>query len=154
MDCSLPGSSVHGIFQARVLEWAAISFSRGSSQPRDQTQVSRTAGRRFTIWAARESSTLHEFECHSCAGAMLIFSVSFQFLQTMPISMGLHSVCVCVCVYTFQIKGHILIWNFICLDTILITFLWFHRHKMISTSDWPEGSTEERGKPLDHSGMT
>ena len=34
MDCSLPGSSVHGIFQARVLEWAAISFSRGSSQPR------------------------------------------------------------------------------------------------------------------------
>ena len=41
MDCSLPGSSVHGIFQAIVLEWTAISFSRGSSQPRDQTQVSR-----------------------------------------------------------------------------------------------------------------
>ena len=40
MDCSLPGSSVHGIFQARVLEWVAISFSRVSSQPRDQTQVS------------------------------------------------------------------------------------------------------------------
>ena len=37
MDCSLPGSSVHGIFQARILEWVAISFSRGSSQPRDQT---------------------------------------------------------------------------------------------------------------------
>ena len=35
MDCSLPGSSTHGIFQARVLEWVAISFSRGSSQPRD-----------------------------------------------------------------------------------------------------------------------
>ena len=35
MDCSLPGSSIHGIFQARVLEWVAISFSRGSSQPRD-----------------------------------------------------------------------------------------------------------------------
>ena len=35
MDCSLPGSSFHGIFQARVLEWVAISFSRGSSQPRD-----------------------------------------------------------------------------------------------------------------------
>ena len=43
MDCSPPGSSVHGIFQARVLEWAAISFSRGSSQPRDQIQVSCTA---------------------------------------------------------------------------------------------------------------
>ena len=35
MECSLPGSSIHGIFQARILEWAAISFSRGSSQPRD-----------------------------------------------------------------------------------------------------------------------
>ena len=48
MNCSLPGSSVHGIFQAIVLEWIAISFSRGSSQPRDQTQVSRTVDRRFT----------------------------------------------------------------------------------------------------------
>ena len=38
-DCSLPGSSVHGIFQARVLEWIAISFSRGSSRPRDRTRV-------------------------------------------------------------------------------------------------------------------
>ena len=45
----LPGSSIRGIFQARVLEWVAISFSRGSSQPRDQTQVSCTAGRRFTL---------------------------------------------------------------------------------------------------------
>ena len=47
MDCSLPGSSVHGIFQARVLEWVAISFARGSSQPRDQTQASLIVGRRF-----------------------------------------------------------------------------------------------------------
>ena len=39
MDCSLPGSSIHGIFQARVLEWVAISFSRGSSQPREWTWV-------------------------------------------------------------------------------------------------------------------
>jgi len=55
MDYSLPGSSVHGIFQTRVLEWVAISFSRGSSQPRDGTRVSRTAGRCFTIWATREA---------------------------------------------------------------------------------------------------
>ena len=47
MDCSLPGSSVHEIFQARVLEWVAVSFSRGFSQPRDQTRVSRIAGRCF-----------------------------------------------------------------------------------------------------------
>ena len=55
MDCSPPGSSIHGIFQARVLEWVAISFSRGSSWPRDWTWVSRIAGRYFTIWAAREA---------------------------------------------------------------------------------------------------
>ena len=39
MDCNLPGSSTHGIFQARILEWVAISFSRGASQPRDRTWV-------------------------------------------------------------------------------------------------------------------
>ena len=53
MDCSLPGFS-HGIIQARVLEWVAISFSRESSPPRDQTLVSCIVGRRFTIWATRE----------------------------------------------------------------------------------------------------
>ena len=54
MDCSLPGSTIHGIFQARILEWVAIPFSRRSSQPRDWTQVSHIVGRRFTIWATRE----------------------------------------------------------------------------------------------------
>ena len=55
MDCSLPGSSIHGTFQASVLEWGAISFSRGISQPRDRTWVSRIAGRCFTVWATREA---------------------------------------------------------------------------------------------------
>ena len=55
MDCSLPGSSVHGIFQARIPEWVAISFSRRSSRPRDWTRVSHIIGRRFTIWATREA---------------------------------------------------------------------------------------------------
>ena len=54
-DCSSPGSSVYVILQARILEWGAISFSRGSSQPRDWTQVSFTTGRCFTIWATREA---------------------------------------------------------------------------------------------------
>ena len=54
MDCSLPGSSIHGILQARILAWVAISFSRGSSPPRDRTWVSRIVGRRFTVWATRE----------------------------------------------------------------------------------------------------
>ena len=49
MNCSPPGSSVHEIFQARVLEWVAISFSRGSSQTRDQTWLSHIAARRFII---------------------------------------------------------------------------------------------------------
>ena len=48
MDCRLPGSSIHGISQARILEWVAISFSRGSSQPRDQTPVSCIADGFFT----------------------------------------------------------------------------------------------------------
>ena len=61
MDCSLPGSSIHEIFQARVLEWAATSFSKGSSRPRDRTRVSHIAGRRFTVWATRESG-LNELE--------------------------------------------------------------------------------------------
>ena len=54
MGCNLPGSSVHGIFQARVLEWVAISFPTGSSRPRDRTCVSHIVGRPFTVWATRE----------------------------------------------------------------------------------------------------
>ena len=50
MDCSLPGSSLHGVLQARVLEWVAISFSRGSSQPRDRTWASCIPGRHFNLW--------------------------------------------------------------------------------------------------------
>ena len=49
VDCALPGSSVHGILQARILEWVAISFSRGSSRPRDRTQFSHIEGRRFNL---------------------------------------------------------------------------------------------------------
>ena len=55
MDCSLPGSSVNGIFQARILDWVAIPFSSGSSQPRVQTWVSCITGRFFTICATREA---------------------------------------------------------------------------------------------------
>ena len=55
MDCSPPGSSVHGILQVRKLERVAIPFSRGSSQPRDRTRVSCTAGGFSTLWATREA---------------------------------------------------------------------------------------------------
>ena len=69
--CSLSGSSVHGIFQARVLEWIAISFSRVSSWPRNQTRVSRIAGRCFTIWATREAK-------EACLGQGVFFFFLYQ----------------------------------------------------------------------------
>ena len=55
MDCHPPGSSVHGISQARILEQVAIPFSRGSSRPRDPTWVSHAAGRVFTVGVTREA---------------------------------------------------------------------------------------------------
>ena len=58
-DCSLPGFSAHGILQARILEWTAIPFSKGSFQPRNPTQlVSCTASRFFTIWATGKTTYL------------------------------------------------------------------------------------------------
>ena len=68
IDCSLPGSSVHRIFQARILEWVAVSFSRGSSQPRDRTLVSHVSciGRwdlyHCVTWEALYYSIISEFQ--------------------------------------------------------------------------------------------
>ena len=59
MEYSLPGSFIHGIFQARVLVWVAISFSRGSSQPGDWTPVFHIAATRLTLWATRETNQIH-----------------------------------------------------------------------------------------------
>ena len=70
MDCSPPSSSVHGILQARILEWVAIPFSKGSSWPRIRTWVSCIASRFFIIWATRDSSNVPlnpnlKFTCHA-----------------------------------------------------------------------------------------
>jgi len=59
-DCSSPDSSIHGILQARILEWVAIPFSRRSSWPRDWTWVSCIVGRFFTIWATREAQGIQK----------------------------------------------------------------------------------------------
>ena len=59
MDCSPLGCSVHGLSQARILEWVAVPFSRGSSQPRDWTQISCFVGRFFTAWTTREAKISH-----------------------------------------------------------------------------------------------
>ena len=82
MDCSSPGSSVHGILQERIVEWVAVSFSRGSSQPRDWTQVSYTTGRFFTIWATREAQDFLKTSINSFQPAGLPHGFqTFQFPQ-------------------------------------------------------------------------
>ena len=98
MDCSPLGSSVHGILQARILEWIAIPFSRVFAWPRDQTLVFCTAGRFFTGWVTREapsgsllviyfiySSELH----HSCLWSLgqpsNILHLEFQGASTSPL---------------------------------------------------------------------
>ena len=72
MNYSLPGSSVHGILQARILEWVTISFSRGTSWPRDRTRVSHIGGRRFNLWATREALN-HLFQDVSVQESPLTF---------------------------------------------------------------------------------
>ena len=78
----MPGSSVHGILQTKILEWVAISFSRGSSQPTDRTRVSHILGRHFTIWAIRESLYIYY-------GTLIVQSLShvplFATLWTLPL---------------------------------------------------------------------
>ena len=67
MDCNLPGSSVHGILHARILEWVAMPSSRGSSWPRNWTPVSCIAGKFFTVWATREAQlvSLRVLKCET-----------------------------------------------------------------------------------------
>ena len=71
MDCILPGSSVHGILQARTLEWVATSFSRGSSPPRNQTELSCTAGRCFANGAMREATLVRLVKFSTVGRAVL-----------------------------------------------------------------------------------
>ena len=73
IDCSPPASSVHGILQTRILEWVAISFSRGSSQPRDKTWVSCIAGRLFTDWATRNITSYRKFPFSHWIALAIVF---------------------------------------------------------------------------------
>ena len=78
IDCSMPGSSVHGILQAGILEYVAISFSRESSQPRNWTQVSCIAGWFFTDWAMREAHSLCLSTC--CQHVFITVDVNLDHL--------------------------------------------------------------------------
>ena len=91
MDCSLPGFSIHGIFQARILECVVISFSRRSSLPRVWTQVSCIVGRLFTIWANKSTDvralpkrrlSAEELMLSNCAGEDSWESLGLQGDQT------------------------------------------------------------------------
>ena len=121
MDCSLQGCSVHGIFQARVLEWVVISFSRGSSWPRDRTQVSHIAGRQCIVWATREAN----FHC--------IFSILFQrswIIFTIIILKCFLEGCLSplhliVCLGFFYCP---FIWDRTLCLFILVNFLWYDFH--------------------------
>ena len=86
MDCSPPGSSDHGILQARILEWVAISFSRGSSWPRDRTQVSRIVGRRFNLWDGVSLQNIRILDLTLLSSIFLTLSKSFS-----PSSLNIHS---------------------------------------------------------------
>ena len=92
MDCSLPGSSVHWIIQARILKWVALPFSRGSSPPRVWTWVSYIVGRFFTIRGIREAHSLSTESLHvcmlSCFSPVWLFETPWTVAHQAPLSMG------------------------------------------------------------------
>ena len=82
MNCSLPDSSVHGILQARILEWIAIPFSRGSSWPKNWTWVSCIVCRFFTVWATREVPLGNQIKPkHLCVCSVMSDSLQLHGLQ-------------------------------------------------------------------------
>ena len=81
------GSSTHGIFQARILEWVAISFSRGSSQPRDQTTAPELAGGFFTLSHQRSPSINYQLQKQP-----LLYSTTWYYISTMWKSFQFNSV--------------------------------------------------------------
>ena len=117
IDGSLPGSSVHGIFQARILEWVATSFSRGSSQPRDWTCVS----------------------CVSCtAGEFFVTELSGE-VQGQSICINYLELCTgnCLCLYLFDHQSWLIIMYFVLWLIIqyLITYLLLKLFQL-----WPLGA--------------
>ena len=126
MDCSLPGSSIHGIFWARVLEWVAILFSRGSFQPRDRTQVSCIAGRCFTVWATREAQFIikgynsETAKCKRCLGkghdAFMPSSKPTPLPPLPPPSHFLDFIgrCVCMLSHFGHVQLFVMLWTVAC----------------------------------------
>ena len=102
MNPSTSGSSVYGILQARILEWVAIPFSRGSSQPRDRTLVSRITGRFFTVWATGKSLP----RLLSLIKRFRVYMVIAPWGQGLYCSQFcIHSACHCACLGQNSING-------------------------------------------------
>ena len=145
-DCSPRGSSIHGIFQARILECGAISFFRRSSWPRDRTWVSRIAHRFFTVWASREAQyksyqTVFVFLWLISLG--IILSIYDVANGKIPFLLWLISHYV-FCVY-IHIHIHILyniymyIYMYICIYMyiyIYIYIIYMYTHLLYSFSNW------------------
>ena len=140
MDCSPPGSSVHGILQARILERVAISFSRGSSQPRDWTWVSCIAGRIFTDWATKGrmdwfdllavQGTLKSLFQHHNLKASILWSSAFFMVQFSHLYMTLEKLEKPKCRFWHHSKVMSLILNM--LSWFVIAFLPRSKHLLIS----------------------
>ena len=129
MDCSPPGSSSHRILQARILEWVAGPCSRGSSQPKDQTQVSHIADKRFTIWATREALNMTAMVKYWNFVALFITSIILA-----PWAPGNHG-SVSVTLYWFAFSRILCKWShtfytllalFLSLSKIILKFLHVH----------------------------
>ena len=128
MDCRLPGSSVQRIFQATVLEWIAISFSRGSSWPRDWTQVSYIVDTRFTVWATRE--VIHSFNS-ACVDIYVLSK--YEYART----------CVSRKWWVLNNMCQMNLWTNTYLIEVLNTFWWLsdifmqiHTHNLVLTIYW------------------
>ena len=116
MDGSLPSSSVHGIFQARILEWFSISFSRGSSWPRDWTQVSCIAGKFLIDWATRVALTLYTIPANGFLGYLLGGGMSFSF-------------CFCMSAIKLVISSAIYQWSLVKRTFGSLKINWLSRNK-------------------------
>ena len=98
VNCILPGSSVHEILQARVLEWVLISFSRGSSLPRDRTRVSCIPGRRFNLWATREALSFLSVQFSSVQSLSRVWLFATPWILSL---VDIKSFCICGCAFFF-----------------------------------------------------
>ena len=103
MDCSPPGSSVHGILQARILEWVAITFL-GSSGPKDQTWVFCLADRFFIVWATREAQKAHLNDLALKSNARELYDSDKEKEVALPISWILNAIKFQLSIRSFYVK--------------------------------------------------